>query len=117
MARPKKHRQICRKPKVELFAPETIEKNLEEIVLSLEEYEVVRLMDYEDLDQKLTAEKIGVARSTVQRVYKEARTKIAEALVKGKGIRIQGGQYSICDKEEKTDDCVDCIDEIKRSKE
>lgn len=117
MARPKKQRQICRKPVAELFTPEIRKSSENEVTLSLEEYEVIRLMDYENLDQKLTAEKIGVARSTVQRVYKDARTKIAKALVKGGNIRIQGGQYNICDKDKKTEDCIDCIEEIKKMKD
>lgn len=68
-------------------------RELEEVCLSLEEFEALRLKDLEGLEQVQCARRMGVARTTFQRILYAARAKIAEALVEGKAISIEGGRY------------------------
>jgi predicted DNA-binding protein (UPF0251 family)/predicted Fe-Mo cluster-binding NifX family protein len=68
---------------------------LDEVCLSIEELESVRLKDLEDLDQEQCARRMNISRQTFQRVLGSARKKIAEALLKGKAIRIEGGAYEL----------------------
>jgi len=89
-----------RKCHVEFLPPATYYKpagvplrELEEVALSVEEFEALRLKDMEGLEQIQCAERMGVARTTYQRILYAAREKIAEALVEGKAIRIEGGRY------------------------
>ncbi len=63
-----------------------------EVILSVEEYETIRLIDLEGLEQKECAERMGVARSTVQRMYSHAKTKVADSLANGKVLKIEGGR-------------------------
>ncbi len=66
------------------------------VTLSLEEFETVRLIDYSGLTQQECASQMHVARTTVQRLYTEARSKIAHFLVDGSSLNICGGNYEIC---------------------
>jgi len=97
MPRPRKFRRVCCLPKVNEFAPIDINRGNEVIYMTVEEYETIRLMDLEGLSQEETAERMGVGRSTVQRIYEEARKKVADFIVNGKVLKIKGGDYSICD--------------------
>jgi predicted DNA-binding protein (UPF0251 family) len=67
------------------------------IVMTVDEYETIRLIDLEGLNQEECAERMNVARTTIQRIYYYARKKLAESLVMGKRIRIEGGDYKLCD--------------------
>ncbi len=90
MARPLKPRKICFNPGVTYFKPRAIPLSLlEEVNLELDELEVLRLCDYEELDQKQAAIKMNISQSTLQRILTSARKKIAEAIVKGKAIKIK----------------------------
>jgi predicted DNA-binding protein (UPF0251 family) len=94
MPRPKRCRRICGYPDFWSFAPEgTVDA--ETIVFKLDEYEAVRLIDYQKLTQEECAEAMGVSRATVTSIYESARFKIADAMVNGKRIRITGGSYRI----------------------
>ena len=95
MSRPEKCRRICSKPKIRHFAP-TQQPPDGEVVLGFDEYEGVRLIDYEQYDQTACAEKMGVGRTTVTRIYSAARKKIADAMVNGKALRIDGGDVIVC---------------------
>lgn len=98
MARPRKRRRVCRLPNHLEFGPLNSDfNNGPKIVLSIEEFEVIRLIDLEGLEQKEAAERMEVARSTVQRMYSEAKEKLANALVNGKILKIKGGDYTLCD--------------------
>jgi len=96
MSRPKKSRKVCHYPDVIGFEPIGIEEKKEDIVLTIDEYETIRLMDNEGYSQEQCGEKMQVARTTVQLIYASARAKIASALVEGRTIRIEGGDYQLC---------------------
>jgi predicted DNA-binding protein (UPF0251 family) len=68
-------------------------RELDEVKISVEEFEALRLKDLEGMDQEQCAERMGIARTTFQRILYAARSKIAGALVEGKAIRIEGGEY------------------------
>jgi predicted DNA-binding protein (UPF0251 family) len=79
---------------------------LEEIVLSVDEFEAIRLADLENLYQELAAEKMSVSRQTFGRIIGSAHQKVAEALVRGKALKIDGGAIEIASG--KTLSCCDC---------
>jgi len=106
MARPTKWRRIENIPTVPYFV--TSEKDMDEIpenILKLEELEAIRLKDLEGLEQSECAEKMEVSRPTFQRILLSAREKIADSLVNGKIIHIEGGNFTqnICPVR-----CMDC---------
>ena len=83
-------------PGVTYFKPRGIPlRLLEEVQLTLEELEALRLKDYEGMEQEEAAELMGVSRPTYQRILEQARHKVAEALVRGKALRIEGGDYEV----------------------
>jgi predicted DNA-binding protein (UPF0251 family) len=94
MAKPKKNRFVLQPPSVVYYKPQGIPLyQLEQVILAVEEYEAVRLVDYEGLQQKDAAERMKVSRATCARILESARHKIAAALTGGKAIRIQGGSF------------------------
>lgn len=95
MARPVKRRRICGLPEVTEFFPRDGEGR-EAVILTVDEFETIRLIDRLELSQEDCAAQMNVARTTVQYIYDSARKKLAEALVEGKGIRIVGGTYELC---------------------
>ena len=96
MPRTPKCRRICCFPDFYSFIPEDAEKdNMETLVLTLDEFESIRLLDYENLNQEECAARMGVARTTVTAVYESARKKLARAIVEGKRLSIAGGNIEI----------------------
>ena len=94
MVRPRKQRIIEYKPTVTYFKPQAIPlSNLEEIILTVDELECIRLSDVCKMNQTHAAHKMGFHQSTFQRTLAKARQKIGDAIVNGKAIRIQGGEY------------------------
>lgn len=93
MPRPRKQKRLGQKPIYNEFGPKGI-RNKELIYLNLEEYETIRLIDKEFKNQEECAALMGVARSTVQKIYSEAREKIAIALINGNTLVIDGSDYS-----------------------
>lgn len=90
MGRPKKCRKIDCTPSAYYFKPRGIPLvNLEEICLSLDELEAVRLADLEGLYHEDAAASMNVSRATFGRILAEGRGKIAEALLKGKALKIE----------------------------
>jgi predicted DNA-binding protein (UPF0251 family) len=83
-------------PGVTFFKPAGIPlRALEEIQLTVEEAEAIRLKDLEGLEQEQGAEKMNISRPTFQRVLVSARKKVADALLNGKAIRIEGGNFEV----------------------
>lgn len=96
MVRPRLFRRIRFNPNITYFKPRGVPlKELEEINLFFEEYEAVRLKDVEGLEQEECAKKMGVSQPTFHRIVSSARKKIAAAIIHGKAIRIEGGNYRI----------------------
>ena len=96
MPRPRLCRKIIFDPDVTYFKPRGVQlRFLEEIRVSVEEAEAIRLKDLEGLEQEQCAEKMKVSRPTFQRVLVSARQKIADALLNGKAIRIEGGKFEM----------------------
>lgn len=94
--RPHKCRTICALPKAGGFEP--IGKVCEHaVVMSLDEYEVIRLIDLEGLTQEQCAAQINVSRTTVTGIYESVRRKIADAIVNQKRLIIEGGNYRVCE--------------------
>ncbi len=99
MVRPKKCRMVYAEPGVTYFKPRAIPLvDLKEVELTVEEFESVRLKDLQGLEQDKAAKKMGISQSTFHRLIISARKKIAEALVKGKAIKIHGGDYALSKK-------------------
>ena len=97
MPRPVKCRKVCHFPNVlEFFPADDTEKKVP-IVLTVDEYETIRLLDKKGYSQEQCAESMQIARTTVQRIYEIARKKIADALIDGHPLRIEGGDFRICD--------------------
>ncbi|MBN2287125.1 MAG: DUF134 domain-containing protein [Tissierellales bacterium] len=101
MPRPRKQRRVCEMPMIKSFGPiNRMGREVDDIVtLTIDEYEVVRLVDLEGLNQEACADRMDVARSTIQRMYEEAKRKVADCIVNGKILRIEGGDYFLCQKE------------------
>jgi predicted DNA-binding protein (UPF0251 family) len=96
MVRPRLCRRILAEPDVTYFKPRGIPmRELEEVILSVEEFEAVRLKDLEGLEQEECAKKMKISQPTFHRLVLSARKKIAEAIVRGKAIQIQGGNYRL----------------------
>ncbi|MGI5840589.1 MAG: DUF134 domain-containing protein [bacterium] len=95
MARPTKWRRVEFIPGVRHFIPTGIPRSgMEENILKVEELEALRLKDLEALEQEECAGKMNVSRQTFQRVLNAAREKVADSLVNGKAIRIEGGNFT-----------------------
>lgn len=109
MPRPRKCRKVCCLPENNLYGPLNMKFNEESVVLmSIEEYETIRLIDLQGFMQEEAAEQMNIARTTVQRIYNDARMKIAKTIVNGKILKIEGGDYMLCNGLEKSCGCGGC---------
>lgn len=96
MGRPHKERRIEALPPVTHYKPAGIPlRDLEEIILTIEEMEAIRLGDIEQLDQGAAAERMEVSRPTFHRIINKAHQKIAAALWQGYALRVDGGTFRI----------------------
>ena len=95
MPRPKKCRRVCGIPPCGSFGPDQGGDG-EAVLLTLDEFETLRLIDLEGLQQEQAAAEMGVARTTVQAIYNAARRKVADSIVNGKTLRIGGGDVEFC---------------------
>ena len=96
MPRPKICRRVRGRPKVSYFKPAGIRLiNLEAVVLNVEEYEAVRLIDFEEIEQTKACKQMKISQPTLSRLLRSARRKISEAIVQGKAIKIEGGNFKL----------------------
>jgi len=94
MPRPRRRRRVRVRPDITRFRPEGVKESyLEESILTVDEFEAVRLKDLEGLDQEEAAKKMNISQPTFHRLITSARKKIADAIVKGKAIKIEGGVF------------------------
>lgn len=116
MARPKKSRRICSVPGIRSFEPVSrditlpeeernpllrkllMNKKSKQVSMTVDEYECIRLMDYQGFSQQECAKRMNVARTTVTMIYDSARKKMAQCLVEGCTLVIDGGNYTVCDR-------------------
>lgn len=109
MPRPRKHRKVCCLPESSLFGPINGPMlNLEMVKMTVEEYETIRLIDLEELTQEECSERMMVARTTIQKIYNDARRKIAKSLVLGNTLKIEGGDFKLYDEGEQKHGCSRC---------
>ena len=96
MTRPKKCRRIQEMPTTTYFKPAGIPlRKLAEVILPVEETEALRLKDIDGLDQAASGAHMNISRPTFQRVLRSVRRKLADAVLNGKAIRIEGGNYEL----------------------
>ena len=105
MPRPRKCRKVCHFPSTLGFDPAG-EAGGEAVILTVDEYETIRLIDKEGFSQEQCCEFMDVGRTTVQLIYATARKKLADALVEGLPLRIGGGDYRLCGGENRS--CGSC---------
>lgn len=108
MPRPRKCRKVCHMPKVCDFVPVGQDENQTAVVLTVDEFETIRLIDEQGFSQEECSSYMQVARTTAQAIYNTARAKIATALVEGMPLRIEGGDYRLCEGKEDVCHCGGC---------
>lgn len=114
MPRPCKRRRICSMPSCEGFAPVGGGIPHSVITMTIDEFEAIRLIDLEGLTQQDCAKRMNVARTTAQAIYNSARVKLAECMVNQKELRIEGGDYILCDGDSAS--CGKCLRECEKNK-
>ena len=97
MARPRKSRMVYSMPSCEGFVPVGYQPDgtAETVVMTIDEYETIRLIDLGKLTQEDCAERMGISRPTVTNIYESARSKLADALINEKILLIGGGDYDV----------------------
>lgn len=96
MPRPRRIRRIFFQPDVTYFKPAGIPMyNLQETILSFDELEAIRLIDSEAMEQSKAGKKMKISQSTLSRLLKEGRKKLANAIITGQAIKIQGGNFKM----------------------
>lgn len=108
MPRPRKGRHVCCLPNQTMFGPIGQAATSEVVVMTVDEYETIRLIDEMGFTQEECAEQMHVARTTIQWIYNEARKKMADMLVHAKFLAIQGGDYILCEGTEESCGCGGC---------
>ena len=108
MSRPRKCRRVCDFPQTLMFFPENDKNRGRAVILTVDEYETIRLIDKEGFSQEQCGEFMQVARTTVQQIYAGARKKLADVLVDGLPLRIEGGDYRLCSGGDRARGCGNC---------
>ncbi|MHB1252628.1 MAG: DUF134 domain-containing protein [Candidatus Humimicrobiaceae bacterium] len=129
--KPRKIRNVSFPPKVVFFKPHGIPlRDVEIVNLTIDEYEAIKLADYENFKHYEAAEKMNISRPTFTRLLESAHKKISYSIVEGKAIKIEGGDFkfsskifqcrrcgqyqNLQNKEGETDSCINCSsDELK----
>ena len=108
MPRRKRHRLVTKEPPVSVYKPAGIPtRELEEILITIDEFEALRLADFEGLSQRDASATMHISQPTFNRVLSSARSKVASGLVQGFVLRIEGGRYLLADGTGVLE-CVDC---------
>ena len=106
MPRPKKNKMVSSPPLFSGFKPVGVRRDmLQEITLEIDEYEAIRLSDYEGLDHADAAAEMEISRSTFSRLIEKARKKVADFLIDGKMLHIEGGKIHFRDNVLKCKSC------------
>lgn len=106
MPRPCKFRTVSHRPEAVYFKPRAIPMTmLDEVILTFDELESLRLADLEERYQEEAAPRMGVSRQTFGNILKSARKKVADALVNSKALRIEGGNINVS-KDTRTNKCI-----------
>lgn len=108
LPRPRKCRKVCCLPSANEFAPTDRKNGKSAVIMTVDEYETIRLVDREGFSQEECGSYMKIARTTVQQIYASARKKMADALVEGLSLRIEGGDYQLCDGREAHCGCGGC---------
>ena len=108
MARPRKCRKVCHLPSPSEFIPAGGKGERPSVIMTVDEYETIRLVDKQGFSQEECGNYMNIARTTVQQIYTSARKKIADALVDGLSLKIEGGDYQLCDGKESYCGCGGC---------
>ena len=109
MPRKVKCRKVCHYPQTLEFLPQNNNAEQEPIVLTVDEYEAIRLIDRRGMSQEQCAAFMQIARTTVQRICETARKKLADFVVEGRPLRIEGGDFRLCNGSSTGCGCVDCF--------
>ncbi|MFT8888592.1 MAG: DUF134 domain-containing protein [Ethanoligenens sp.] len=96
MPRPRKWRKVCCLPESSRFGPLDVPSN-DTVIMTVDEFESIRLIDVDGFTQEQCAVQMDISRTTVQGIYDSARKKLAQSLVNGKMLLIEGGEYRLCD--------------------
>jgi predicted DNA-binding protein (UPF0251 family) len=106
MPRPRKRRRVWHEPKPAIFKPVGVPLDqLKAITLLHEELEALRLVDLEGQYQDSAAKQMNVSRSTIQRIVREARYKVTQALTEGAALHIEGGTFRVARISWQCEDC------------
>ncbi len=97
MPRPRKCRRVCSLPTIAGVAPIGGCRLEECLSMSVDEYETIRLIDWEGRTQEECAVQMNIARTTVTGIYMSARKKLADVLVNGRQLVIEGGDFALCE--------------------
>jgi len=98
--RPRKYRIVKIDPKISQFSPRGRPGRPDEVELKIDEFEAIRLADYQGLAQKEAAKSMRISQQTFSRILRKARSLIAKGITTGSTIRIQGGQYIISSRQD-----------------
>jgi predicted DNA-binding protein (UPF0251 family) len=109
MVRPQKNRIVAFNPSISYFKPRGIPMiELEEVRLTVDEREAIRLADLLGMSHEEAGRRMGVSRATFGRIVQNARRAVADALINGKAINVAGGNYTIVADAERVFVCRNC---------
>jgi len=98
MPRPRQCRRVAQMPQATYYRPRGVPlRTLEQVALTVDELEALRLADLEGLYQEAAAQKMNVSRQTFGRIVEAAHRKVADALVNGKALSIEGGPVEVAE--------------------
>ena len=99
MVRPQKERRVAFNPEISYFKPRGIPMfDLEEVCLTVDQREAIRLSDLLGMSHEEAGRHMGVSRATFGRIIQRAREAVADALINGKAINVEGGNYQLVHK-------------------